>query len=100
MDQTQFILDQIQAGGFALSNMQAFGTGLGIIVSTFIMWGFMTKNINEKIRSKADAEATSIRFTGIESDITDIKDTAKEDRLLFLTEMRELRKDLRLKKNN
>lgn len=73
MDQAQFILAQVQDGGYVLSNIQAFGTGIGIIISTFIMWGLMTKNINEKIKSKADEKATNERFIKIEGEVKDSK---------------------------
>jgi len=100
MDQAQITLEFIQqSNGFVLSNFQAVGTGLGIVLSTFLMWGLMTKNINEKIKSKADSKATDIRFKSIESDIKDVKDSAKEDRAIFLDAINELRKDLRLKKD-
>ena len=99
MDQTLFILTQIQGGMISLTNIQAFSGAIGIVISTLIMWGLMTKNINEKIKGKADKAATSIRFLGIESDIVDIKDSAKEDRAAFLLAINELRKDLRLKKD-
>ena len=99
MDQAQFILAQVQSGGLVLTNIQAIGTGLTVVISTFIMWGFMTKNINEKIKGKADEKETKQRFLSLESNITDIKSSAKEDRALFLIEVRELRGDLKLKKD-
>ena len=99
MDQAQFILGQVQAGGLILTNIQAFSGAVGIVISTLIMWGLMTKNINDRIKGKADEAATAIRFKSFESDITDIKDSAKADRALFIEAIYELRKDLRLKKD-
>lgn len=77
MDQAQFILVQIQGTGFTLTNIQAVGTGLGVIISTFIMWGFMTKNINEKIKGKADDKETKQRFRAIEEEVRDNKSEYK-----------------------
>jgi len=99
MDQALFIIAQIGSVSFTLTNIQAVGTGLGIIISTIVMWGLMTKNINERIKGKADEASTAVRFKSIESDITDIKDSAKADRALFIEAIYELRKDLRLKKD-
>lgn len=92
MDQALFIVTQIQGVGITLTNIQAFGGAIGIVISTLIMWGLMTKNINEKIKGKADEKETVQRFVALESKI----DTTKEQ---FLFEITELRKDLRLKKD-
>jgi len=70
MDQTQFILAQVQSGGLTLTNIQAFSGAIGIVISTLIMWGLMTKNINEKIKSKADEKATNQRFLSIEKEVS------------------------------
>ena len=99
MDQALFIIAQVQGVGITLTNIQAFSGAIGIVISTLIMWGLMTKNINAKIESKADKELTKTEISSIKEDIIEIKDTAKEDRALFLTEMRELRSDLKLKKD-
>ena len=98
MDQTQFILMEIQ-GGLILTNIQAISGGLGLVASTLLMWGLMTKNINTKIDSKVDKSVYKTEIASIKDDVSEIKDTAKEDRALFLTEMRELRGDLKLKKD-
>ena len=76
MGQVQFILMEIQ-GGLILTNIQAISGGLGIVASTLIMWGLMTKNINEKIKGKADEKETSQRFRNIETEIRDTKSDYK-----------------------
>ena len=83
MDSAQFLLGQIQSIDVTLTNIQAVGAGLGIVVSILIMWGLMTKNINEKIKGKADCEATAIRFNSIEKEIR-YKD--EEYRSLLMTQ--------------
>lgn len=99
MDQALFIVTQIQGVGITLTNIQAFSGAIGIVISTLIMWGLMTKNINSKIDGKVDKSVYKTEVTSMKEDIVEIKNTAKDDRAFYLVEMRELRSDLKLKKD-
>ena len=100
MDQAQFTLDLIQqTNGFTFTNIQIVKELFSFILTIAILWGLMTKNINKKVEGKVDESVYTTKMESVDSEIKGLKEADNKMANLFLHEITELRKDLRLKKD-
>lgn len=97
MDQAQFTLDLIQSNGFVFSNIQIIKDVFYFVLTIAILWTMMVKNINKRVESKVDKDVYTVKMESVDIEIKDLKQSDKDTRELFLGEIKELRKDLRLK---
>lgn len=98
MDQVHFTIAILQqANGFVFSNIQIVKDVFYFIMSTAILWGLMTKNINRRVEGKVDKSVYSVKMESLDIEIKDLKTADRDTREAFLSEIKELRADLRLK---